>query len=339
MRTLASFIIISLDGFYEGPNGELDWPTVDEEFEEFAVRQLDEADTLGFGRATYEHMAAYWPTEQAEANDPAITSRMNDMEKLVFSTTLTDASWSGTTVVRGEATEQMPTIKSVAGRELLVLGSAHLTADLAQAGLLDELRIMVCPIVLGQGRSLFEDLKDRVSLTLLRVRQFDSGNVVLTYRPSPQVGRPTRLGQRTLRSEHPAARPRSWPHDNRSGSGDDGQPGLRSVGIDGDVDDGRVDRDHSPSLGEVRTDLILGHPPRTPIAGLVVAEAQHEVVAPHRDRRSQAAHKSDPLLVVEHVEQAAVEHGIELLAEARKVQCVPHLKAGGNAAFGRLGLG
>jgi dihydrofolate reductase len=192
MRTLASFIIISLDGFYEGPNGELDWPTVDEEFEEFAVRQLDEADTLGFGRATYEHMAAYWPTEQAEANNPAITSRMNDMEKLVFSTTLTDASWSGTTVVRGEATEQMPTIKSAAGRELLVLGSAHLTADLAQAGLLDELRIMVCPIVLGQGRSLFEDLKDRVSLTLLRVRQFDSGNVVLTYRPSPQVGRPTR---------------------------------------------------------------------------------------------------------------------------------------------------
>jgi dihydrofolate reductase len=188
MRTLASFIFISLDGFYEGPNGELDWPTVDGEFDEFAVRQLDEADALGFGRATYEHMAAYWPTEQAKANDPAITSRMNDMEKLVFSTTLTDASWSGTTVVRGEVTEQMPTIKSAAGRALFVLGSAHLTANLAQAGLLDKLRIMVCPIVLGQGRSLFEDLKDRVSLTLLGVRQFDSGNVVLSYRPSPHVG-------------------------------------------------------------------------------------------------------------------------------------------------------
>jgi hypothetical protein len=84
MRTMASFIFISLDGFYEGPNGELDWPNVDAEFNDFAVRQLDEADTLGFGRATYEHMAAYWPTEQAMANDPAITSRMNDKEKLVF---------------------------------------------------------------------------------------------------------------------------------------------------------------------------------------------------------------------------------------------------------------
>jgi dihydrofolate reductase len=99
---MASFIFISLDGFYEGPNGELDWPNVDAEFNDFAVRQLDEADTLGFGRATYEHMAAYWPTEQAMANDPAITSRMNDKEKLVFSTTLTDANWPGTTVVRGE---------------------------------------------------------------------------------------------------------------------------------------------------------------------------------------------------------------------------------------------
>jgi dihydrofolate reductase len=187
MRTLASFIFTSLDGFYEGPKGELDWSNVDREFNDFAVRQLDEADTLGFGRATYEHMAAHWPTEQAKANDPAITSRMNDKEKLVFSTTLTDASWSGTTVIGGEATEHMATIKAGTGKELLVMGSPHLTANLAQAGVLDELRIMVCPIVLGQGRSLFEDLKGRVSLTLLGVRQFDSGNLMLTYRPSPQA--------------------------------------------------------------------------------------------------------------------------------------------------------
>src|ERR1700722_12866116 len=185
MRTLASFIFTSLDGFYVGPNGELDWPIVDEEFNDFTVRQLDEADILGFGRATYEHMAAYWPTDQAKANDPAITSRMNDKEKIVFSTTLTDASWSQTTVLRGEGIEHVPTIKAAAGKGLLVIGSAHLTANLALAGALDELRVMICPIVLGQGRSLFENMQNRVSLTLLRVRQFDSGNLVLTYRPSP----------------------------------------------------------------------------------------------------------------------------------------------------------
>jgi dihydrofolate reductase len=187
VRTLASFIITSLDGFYEGPNAEFDWPRVDTEFREFAIHQLDEADTLGFGRATYEHMATYWPTAQAIANDPEIASRMNDMEKIVFSTTLTEASWSGTMVIPGEAPERVPTIKAAEGRDVLVIGSARLTANLVVAGVLDELRVMVSPIVLGQGRSLFEDLRTRVSLTLLRVRQFDSGNVLLTYRPSPHA--------------------------------------------------------------------------------------------------------------------------------------------------------
>ncbi len=182
MRTVASFLLITLDGFYEGPNGEFDWPVVDEEFGDFAIRQLDEAETLGFGRATYEHMAAHWPTEQAQANDPAITSRMNNKPKIVFSNTLEHAAWSNTSVIAGDAVEQLETVKSSAGGELLVLGSAHLTSHFAEAGVLDELRIMVCPIAIGRGRSLFSELKDRLPLRLAHVRQFDSGNVLLTYR-------------------------------------------------------------------------------------------------------------------------------------------------------------
>jgi dihydrofolate reductase len=182
---LASFIVTSLDGFYEGPRGEFDWLVPDEEFNDFAVRQLDEADALGFGRATYEHMAAYWPTEQARANDPAITSRMNTKPKFVFSTALAQAGWSNTTIVAGEAVERIGAVKTALAGDLLILGSAHLTADFAAAGVLDELRIMVCPIVLGSGRSLFEDLEDRISLRLLRVRPFESGNVLLTYSTSP----------------------------------------------------------------------------------------------------------------------------------------------------------
>jgi dihydrofolate reductase len=185
MRTLTSFIVTSLDGFYEGPNGEFDWLTPDDEFNDFAVRQLDGADTLGFGRATYEHMAAYWPTDQARLNDPAITSRMNTKPKLVFSTALEHARWSNTTIIAGDAVERIQTVKAGQGGQLLVLGSAHLTTHFAAAGALDELRIMVCPIAIGQGRPLFEDLKGRLSLRLADVRQFDSGNVLLTYRPSP----------------------------------------------------------------------------------------------------------------------------------------------------------
>jgi dihydrofolate reductase len=182
MGSLASFILISLDGFYEGPHGEFDWPVVDEEFDDFAIGQLDEAETLGFGRSTYEHMAAHWPTERAEANDPAITSRMNTKPKVVFSTTLEQAHWSNTTIIAGEAVDQIETVKAAPGGELLVLGSAHLTAHFAAAGALDELRIMVCPIAIGQGRSLFQDLDGRLALRLARVRPFDSGNVLLTYR-------------------------------------------------------------------------------------------------------------------------------------------------------------
>jgi dihydrofolate reductase len=109
---------------------------------------------------------------------------MNTKPKLVFSTALEQAGWSNTTVISGEAVEQIRTVKTAPGGELLVLGSAHLTANFAAAGVLDELRIMVCPIAIGQGRSLFEDLKDRLALRLAHLRQFNSGNVLLTYQPS-----------------------------------------------------------------------------------------------------------------------------------------------------------
>ena len=131
MHTVASFIFASLDGFYEGPNGELDWPIVDQEFLDFATGQLDAADAISFGRATYEHMAGYWPTELVKANDPAMTSRMNNKEKIVFSSTLTEVNWSGSTLFRGEATEQIPILKAGGGKGLLVIGSADLTASLA----------------------------------------------------------------------------------------------------------------------------------------------------------------------------------------------------------------
>jgi dihydrofolate reductase len=220
MRTLASFILISLDGFYEGPNGEFDWPVVDEEFNDFAIRQLDEADTLGFGRATYEHMAAHWPTEQAQVNDPAITSRMNTKPKLVFSTALEHADWSNTTIIAGEAVDQIETVKAAPGGELLVLGSAHLTAHFAAAGVLDELRIMVCPIAIGQGRSLFEDLKGRLALKLaareaVRLRQRPAylpavalvepslASTPLVHDPIEIRGEPFLVDPQSRRSENP----------------------------------------------------------------------------------------------------------------------------------------
>ena len=86
-------MVVTLDGYYEGPNGEFDWPNVDDEFNEFAISQLNDIDTLVFGRVTYEGMASYWPTPEAREGDPAVADRMNTVPKVVLSTTLDKADW------------------------------------------------------------------------------------------------------------------------------------------------------------------------------------------------------------------------------------------------------
>lgn len=183
MRTLASFLMTSLDGFHEAADQELDWHNVDGEFHDFALQQLGAADVLVFGRVTYQMMASFWTTETAMASDPLIAAKMNAMPKLVVSRTIQTAEWSGTRVVSSDLAKEMAELKSQPGSDLLVLGSSRLTASLAEAGLLDELRVMVNPVVLGQGSSLMGSIGNRVRLELLRTRIFDSGNVLLTYRP------------------------------------------------------------------------------------------------------------------------------------------------------------
>jgi dihydrofolate reductase len=183
MRTLASFLMTSLDGFHEGPNHELDWHNVDDEFRDFALQQLNAADTLIFGRVTYEMMAGYWTTEAAAGGDPLVAAKMNGMPKLVVSRSLASADWSSTTLISGDLEDAMAELKPRDGGQLLVLGSARLTASLAESGLLDELRVMVNPVVLGRGSPLMHSLGSRLRLELLGSRIFGSGNVLLTYRP------------------------------------------------------------------------------------------------------------------------------------------------------------
>lgn len=188
VRTLASFLMISLDGYHEGRNAwDLDWHNVDEEFNDFAIAQLDASDCLIFGRATYQGMAQYWPTPAGIADDAEVASRMNETFKLVISATLNrpDPEWSNTRLIRGDPREELMRLKKQPGKDLLVLGSSKLTASLAEMGLLDELRIIVAPIILGAGHSLLAGIDRRTGLELLRTRTFRSGNVLLTYHPRP----------------------------------------------------------------------------------------------------------------------------------------------------------
>lgn len=186
MRTLASFLMVSLDGYFDGPNPwELDWHNVDAEFNDFAVEQLDASGCLIFGRLTYEGMASYWPTAAAIDDDPQVAARMNSLPKIVISETLDrpNPEWENTQLVRTNVADELSTLKQRPGKDLLVLGSSQLTARLIEAGLVDELRIMVAPVVLTNGRSVLYTAKQRLGLKLIDTRTFRSGNVLLTYRP------------------------------------------------------------------------------------------------------------------------------------------------------------
>jgi dihydrofolate reductase len=184
MRKVFAFEVASLDGYYVGPNQEFDWPVVDREFDEFSLRQLEEVDTLLFGRVTYEMMASYWPTPEAREGDPRTAAAMNDLPKLVVSRTLDKVEWENSTLVRGDVAEELTRLKQQPGRDIAIFGSFDLTVSLLRAGLVDELRIMVSPLLLGDGLSLFRTASGRTSLKLLDVRRFDSGNVLLTYEPA-----------------------------------------------------------------------------------------------------------------------------------------------------------
>lgn len=182
MRKMLSFMMTSADGYHAGPGEALDWHNVDQEFSQFALAQLREAGTLLFGRVTYEGMAAFWPTPAGEESDPDVAKAMNTTPKIVISRTLARASWAGTQIISTRAEEELAKLKQQPGKDIVIPGSSTLTASLLQTGLLDELRIMVNPVILGQGRSLFAGA-GQTSLKLLKSQQFASGNVLLCYQP------------------------------------------------------------------------------------------------------------------------------------------------------------
>jgi dihydrofolate reductase len=186
MRTLASFLMVSLDGYFEAADPEdFGWQTVDEEFNQFAVQQLDASECLLFGRVTFQGMASYWPTRNAIENDPEVASRMNQTLKIVISRSLDrlEPEWNNTRLIIEDVHSELSSLKQQPGKDLLVLGSSVLTASLIDMGLLDQLRIIVNPVVLGEGRSVLGTTKQRAKLKLLENRTFRSGNVLLTYEP------------------------------------------------------------------------------------------------------------------------------------------------------------
>jgi dihydrofolate reductase len=183
MRKLFSFNMITLDGFFEGPNQDISWHNVDEEFNDFAIEQSRTGDTLVFGRVTYQLMASYWPTPDAIKNDPIVADYMNRVSKIVVSRTLEKAEWNNTRLIKDHVAEEITKLKQQPGRDIAVFGSANLLSTLMQLDLVDEHRIMVNPVILGNGNPLFIKAKDKQNLKLIKTRMFGNGNVLLCYQP------------------------------------------------------------------------------------------------------------------------------------------------------------
>ncbi len=179
-RRLIMWNLITLDGFFEGAqkwdlhHHEYVWG---DELERFSIEQASEADVILFGRVTYEGMAAHWPSAEGEVADI-----MNAIPKVVFSSTLKRAAWNNTRLVRGDAEEAIARMKREPGRDIFVFGSSELCDSLLRAGLFDEIRLCVVPVILGEGTPLFKRGEER-RMELLSVMPLSTGATMHRYRP------------------------------------------------------------------------------------------------------------------------------------------------------------
>jgi dihydrofolate reductase len=186
MRKLVVFNNVTLDGYFAGMNGDFSWAhggADDAEFNAFAADNASGGGQLLFGRITYELMASYWPTANAIKNDPIVAEGMNSMPKVVFSRTLDRASWSNTKLVKGGIVSEIRKMKKEPGKGMAILGSGSIVSQLAPEGLIDEYQIVVNPVVLGRGRTMFDGIEEKLNLKLTKTRTFGNGKVFLCYEP------------------------------------------------------------------------------------------------------------------------------------------------------------
>ena len=183
MRKLSVFNHISLDGYFVDKNGQMSWAKAhqDPEWNSFVADNAKGGGVLMFGRVTYEMMAGFWPTPMAKEMMPEVAERMNSGSKIVFSRTLDSAAWNNTRLIKGDLVGEVRKLKEEPGDGLVIMGSGTIIAQLAPARLIDSYQFVVNPIVLGGGRTMFQDVPNQLNLTLRESRRFGNGNVVLTY--------------------------------------------------------------------------------------------------------------------------------------------------------------
>jgi len=181
MRPVVLQMGVTVDGYVAGTGSEGDWglPAEHPDVRAWKVASLRQAGTHIMGRVTYEQMAAHWP---AAAGDYA--ALMNDLPKVVFSKTLPAAEWAGSRIARGDLPGEIATLKSEPGGEIIMAhGGAAFVQSLSRYGLIDEYRLVILPIALGNGLPLFKDLAKPLRVDLTEAKTFPDGTVIHVYQP------------------------------------------------------------------------------------------------------------------------------------------------------------
>lgn len=188
MKKLISFMHISLDGFVAGPNGELNWVTINEELFNHVGKRIQKSDTAMYGRVTYEMMESYWPTAGtkpgATKHDIEHSKWYAEVRKIVLSKTMLGEGLNNTIIIKDDISSQVNAIKNSSGgndKDILVFGSPRATHTLMQLGLIDGYWLFVNPVILGSGIPLFTGVQEKTKLKLLNTTQFSFGVTELNY--------------------------------------------------------------------------------------------------------------------------------------------------------------
>ncbi|MDQ4038435.1 MAG: dihydrofolate reductase family protein [Actinomycetota bacterium] len=181
MRKIVAGLFMSLDGVVESPD-QWQGPYFNPEMGQVIGGQLAAADTLLLGRKTYQEFAAFWPGA-AGTGDP-MADQMNNAPKLVVSTTLDTVGWQNSSLVKGDVAEELKRLKQEEGKNLQITGSITLVRSLLRNGLLDELALLVIPVLVGRGQRLFQDADEPMALTLIDSQTLGTGVLSVTYQPT-----------------------------------------------------------------------------------------------------------------------------------------------------------
>jgi dihydrofolate reductase len=195
MRRIVMFNWLTADGYFAGPDGNLNWVVPDEEQAKAATAGISGVDTFLFGRRTYELFEGFWrhalgdSSTVPDPHDPgrrspehrAIAIALNEMTKVVFSRTLKDVTWKNSRLLHELDPREVETMRRQPGKDMIVFGSGSIVSQLTQHGLIDEYQFVVCPIFIGSGRPLLRDVSKSVKLDLLEAKPYPSGDVLLPY--------------------------------------------------------------------------------------------------------------------------------------------------------------